>query len=503
VDETTIDECWEIWKSNFLQISDKYAPFTNKRLKNRSNPWITPDIIKLIYRREYLHKKALKATNENEKNSYWSDYKKTRNLVTKTIREAKLEFYSNATNKCYNNSRKLWSYIRQAIPKQTKDSVNNITADKFNEFFASIGQKVASNCDVRDEQYNCNLQESIYQFRFEKIKEENVRKYILRLPDTSKNDVFVFDSKLLKVAIDIITPSLTALINTSLEIGYLPPDWKSARVTPAYKGKGEFNNETNYRPLSVIAHIAKAVESCVQKQLVDYLYKHNFLSTDQFAYLKNHSTHFCLHRLLDDILENMNNKEITGMCFLDIRKCFDTINHDILLTKMSKYGILDSELKWFKSYLQQRSQVVVHNGATSDKRFVNIGVPQGTILGPILFLLYVNDLSNVVKNAQINIFADDVVVYASHTDFETLKLSLQNTMNDVFTWYTTHKLSLSVEKCTTMVIQNTSHISHRLDIRIGSHVLEQVKSMKYLGTIIDEDRIRTGEINEISWYYYR
>jgi exonuclease III len=497
LDETTIDECWEVWKSKFLELSDKYVPFTIRRLKNRSNPWITPDIVKLIYQREYLHKKALKATTDEEKNTYWSDYKKARNLVTKTIRKAKLEFYSQATKQYHNNSRKLWSYIRQAIPKQTNKTVNNITADKFNDFFATVGQKVAANCDSNISQYKCSLQQSIYKFKFQEITEDIVKKYMLRLPNTSNNDIFGFDSKLLNFMNDIITPSLTALINASLQFGYLPPDWKTARVTPAYKGKGEFNNENNYRPLSVIAHVAKVVELCVQRQLVDYLYKHNFISIDQFAYLKNHSTHFCLHRLLDDILENVNDKEITGMCFLDIRKCFDTIDHEILLLKMSKYGILDSELNWFHSYLKERSQVVAHNGI-SDKRFVNIGVPQGTVLGPILFLMYVNDLSNVIKNAQINIFADDVVVYTSDANFENLKLKLQNTMNDVFMWYTTHKLSLSLEKCTTMVIQNAINAHNRLDIRLGDTLLEQVKSMKYLGTIIDEDLKWNEHLNALA-----
>jgi exonuclease III len=498
INETDIDECWEIWKCNFLQISDKHAPFTIKRMKNRSNPWITHDIIKLIYQREYFHKKALKSNDEKEKNEYWSEYKKIRNLVTKTIRNAKFDFYNNITNTCHNKPRKLWSYIRQAIPKESKSNVNNISADTFNDFFSTIGNKVASNCERNTDQYKCRLQNSIHEFKFEKIPTESVKKCLLRLPSESKNDVLGFDSKLLQFSTDITAPSLTALINASMQIGYIPTDWKLARVTPAYKGKGEFNNENNYRPLSVIAHVAKVIESCVHRQLVEYLYKHSFISIDQFAYLKNRSTHLCLHRLLDDILENINNKEITAMCFIDIRKCFDTINQEILLHKLSKYGVLNSELKWFHSYLDQRSQVVTHNGMISEKRAVNIGVPQGTILGPILFLLYVNDLSNVVNNAQINIFADDVVVYTSHSDFNILKSNLQNTMDDVFSWYMTHKLCLSVEKCTTMVIQNNTFIPNQLNIRLGNTLLEQVKSMKYLGTIIDEDLKWSEHLNAVA-----
>jgi exonuclease III len=499
LNNTKIDECWTLFKNEFLKLSNQYAPFTVRRMKNRTNPWMTPEILKLIYKREYFHKKALNSKDDIRKNEFWLAYKKQRNLVTKTIKEAKLEFYNNATKSCYNNPKKLWSYIRKAVPKQTNNIINDINAEQFNEYFSTIGLKVASVSDTHSKTFDCRLQESIYQFNFMKVSNESVYKILQKLPSESNNDILGFDSKLLTLYGDIICPSLTTLINASLQIGYVPQDWKIARVTPAYKGKGEFNNETNYRPLSVIAHIAKIVESCVQKQLIDFLYKHRFISQDQFAYLKNHSTTFCLHRLIDDVLENMNNKEITGMCFLDIRKCFDTINHKILLIKLAKYGIKEYELKWFESYLSNRSQVVLHNGSPSGKRFINIGVPQGTILGPILFLLYVNDLSNVITKAQINIFADDVVIYSSHNNVDVLKCNLQNTINDVFSWYNEHKLSLSVEKCTTMVIQNRqSSLPIELNLKLGDTPLKQVRSMKYLGTIIDDELKWSQNLNAIA-----
>jgi hypothetical protein len=135
------------------------------------------------------------------------------------------------------------------------------------------------------------------------------------------------------------------------------------------KGKGNPVQETHYRPLSVIAHIAKAVEKCVQKQLIKYLTDHRFITIDQFAYLERHSTQMCLHRLIDDVLENINFKEKTALCFLDRNKCFDTINHEILLCKLSCYGIKNTELMWFKSYLDNRSQIGVNNGISSKTRF--------------------------------------------------------------------------------------------------------------------------------------
>ena len=171
------------------------------------------------------------------------------------------------------------------------------------------------------------------------------------LKEDSSNDVLNFDTKLLHITASIISNSLTHLFNLSLATDFVPLYWKLARVTPAYKDKGDVQDKTNYRPLSMVLHLAKVFERQVQTQLTGYLSKHELFSIDQSVYIKHHSTQTSLHRLIDDILENMNNREITGLCLLDIRKCFDTINHVILQQKMHKYGIRDCELKWFESYL--------------------------------------------------------------------------------------------------------------------------------------------------------
>ena len=143
-------------------------------------------------------------------------------------------------------------------------------------------------------------------------------------------------------------------------------DWKNARVSPIYKDDGDINDENNYRPISVIGHIAKMVESLVSYQIIDYLESHSFISMDQSAYLKMHSTQTCLHRVIDDWLEHINDGEITGACLLDISKCFDSINHIILLKKLEMYGIIGTELEWFSSYLDGRKQFVNFNNETSE-----------------------------------------------------------------------------------------------------------------------------------------
>jgi hypothetical protein len=486
MNDETLENLWESWKITFLKLSNAYAPFKSSRLKNRQNKWITPEIVKLIYKREFLHKKALKSPDNLRKNSLWQEYRMTRNKITKLIKKTKLHYYSQVTDKYKNKPKQLWKEIRLAFPNKNNEVLNDITAEQFNEYFSTIGMKTASLNNIVNNEYCEPFPQCLYTFNFSEIKEAYVFKILNSLPIESKNDILDFDTKLLRMSSKIICSSLTFIINISLKIGHCPTDWKIARVSPAFKGKGDINEETNYRPLSVIGHIAKLTEKCVHGQLLAYLVQHRFISIDQFAYMKNHSTATSLHRLIDDILENINEKENTALCFLDIRKCFDTIDHNILIYKLRKYGIQGSSLSWFISYLKNRTQVVAFNNKVSSEKSIGIGVPQGTILGPILFLLFVNDISNHILNASINIYADDVVLYFSDKNINVLQKTLQQSLDSVHEWYKRNKLSLSVEKCTSMVINNSKKkCLDSFQLTLDGVMIDNLNKTKYLGLTID------------------
>ena len=293
------------------------------------------------------------------------------------------------------------------------------------------------------------------------------------------------------------------LFNVSLTTGILPKDWKAASVTPIFKGKGEMSDKSNYRPISLISHISKLFEIFVHRQLLDYLQDNNLISIDQSAYLKLHNTQTSLHRVLDDWIDNTCFNTITGICSFDIKKCFDSIDHTLLLKKLELYGIVNDEIRWFKSYLSNRSQVVKCHGNVSNEKVVNVGVPQGSVLGPILFLVFINDISQHVYTGTANLFADDTLIYCTGNDIAETKAKLQKCVNEISKWYKLNNIIVNEEKCSSMVINPKKlREEQNFNISVNDCVIKNVKSMNYLGLEIDNALTWNQHVNRLSKTLY-
>ena len=295
-------------------------------------------------------------------------------------------------------------------------------------------------------------------------------------------------TSLLKQIIHFIVAPLVHIFNLSISLGKCPNLLKVAKVTPVYK-KDDPREISNYRPISILSSISKILEKIVYNRLYDFLNKNKLLNPNQYGFRKNHSTDLALVHIFDKITNAMANKENVIGLFLDLSKAFDTLNHAILIRKLHSYGIRGQALSWFKDYLFNRQQYVTFNGTDSTHLSIKCGVPQGSILGPLLFLLYVNDIVNASSLLSFVLFADDTNIFYSHSSIETLVNTLNLELPKVSAWFKCNKLSLNINKTHFMHFKhpNAHHAAgDSINIMIDNLPLEQRRNSKFLGVIIDD-----------------
>ena len=402
------------------------------------------DIIELMKHRDKLtYKKAIKQGSLES----LSNYKIARNKVNSLILSAKRDYFKthiSGSNSDNRNPTSLWRTLKEFIGnKRSKTSISDkIKPKEFNHHFANVGRKLTEPMKTQDPIWkgpSC-----VYNFIFYKGKEISVERKLDALGNKSNTDILGFDSKLLWLSSCIIAKYITFFINKSISTAHVLLDWKKARVTALYKGKGSQNNCNSYRPISVLCHIAKIMEKCIHSQIIVYLEQHNFLTPNQSAYPKNHSTQTALINVTNNWYQNIEDGLITGICFFDISKCFDALSQEIIFFKLKKYGIRNHALNRFHSYLTNRSQAVSSkNGMTE---FINIttGVPQGSILGPILLIIFINDLPMHVKISYL--YADDTMIEASGQTIETVIDSLQSQIDSLCNWFRHNRLNVNASK---------------------------------------------------------
>ena len=237
------------------------------------------------------------------------------------------------------------------------------------------------------------------------------------------------------------------LSNISLSEGVFPTEIKLANVIPLYKADDAFAFN-NYRPVSLLCVISKIFEKVMYNRLIDFLETFSILNNSQFWLRKMHSTYMALMNLINRLITSLENDEYVLGIYLDFSKAFDTVDHVILLRKLAHYGIRGTALKWFESYLSNREQYVTYNGISSSKQRIKCGVPQGSILGPLLFLSYFNDLCVVCKYSSAILFADDTNLFSSGKHLKTLERTTYNELSNISFWLKVNKLSLNIKKDT-------------------------------------------------------
>ena len=272
----------------------------------------------------------------------------------------------------------------------------------------------------------------------------------------------------------------------TFQSGIIPDELKIALVTPIFKAN-EKNKFNNYRAIAVLSCFSKLLEKLMNKRLINFIEKNKILSKHQYGFRQNRSTEFAIIELLDKITRAIDKGEYTIGIFLDLCKAFDTINQRILIKKLEYYGIRGISQQWFQDYLTNRKQIVKYNQVRSKELTITSGVPQGSILGPLLFLLYINDIQHCSKIVSFILFADDTTISHSNKCLKTLNEIMQVEINKVAEWLDINKLSINTSK-TKFILFRSYNKKQNFDITVemNKEKLKQVKNTTFLGIVIDE-----------------
>jgi len=372
----------------------------------------------------------------------------------------------------------------------------NQIAEAFNSYFVNIGPKLAESVSPSLVDPTSKISRNQNSIFMEPTDELEVTALVKLLKDGSAgcDDIA---PKVIRSSIHAFSKPLTHILNLSISTGVVPKEMKTARVTPIFKS-GDKELLSNYRPVSVLPCFSKILEKIVKKRLTAFIDNHQMLHPHQFGFRAGHSTSHALITLVNELTSALDKGNSCLGVFLDLSKAFDTVDHDILLQKLEKYGIRGIPLQWMRSYLNERSQCVKVLNVQSSFQQIVCGVPQGSVLGPLLFLLYVNDISDVCKDLCYVLFADDTNLFMSGKNLDVLYRSMNLSLDKVVLWLNSNKLSLNVKK-THYVLFTTKK---RKDIPVNSLKLngveiERVEKTKFLGVVIDERLNWSFHINYI------
>ena len=468
---------------------------TPKKYYN-NKPWLTAAMKEAI---KYKNKLFVDRFNGGDFAEKDKCYKKYRNKLHHELRTAERNHYKELLSKHKSNLRKTWSVIKQVINKNKyrpgcKKFVHNgkiiddgqVIANKFNDFYVNIGSSLArkipktSKCPY-DYMTNCNNQSA--KFVSTEVNEDHVLKIISDFGDSAAGWDDLKPNVIKHVKLYISKP-LAHITNLSFKNSVFPHELKKANVVPIFK-KDDKMAFSNYRPVSVLPVFSKIIERLMYNRLFDYINENKLLYKYQFGFQKGKSTNMALILLVDKITEALERGEVVLGVFLDFSKAFDTVDHHILLEKLRLYGITGIENEWFRNYLCNRQQFVTYNGFRSSSQAIGCGVPQGSILGPLLFLLYINDLSAVSNDIFSILFADDSNLFISGKDVDSLSAKMNNVLKDVQEWLCSNKLSLNVLKTHYMIFTNKRTIVKDIKLVVFNYEIERAYVTKFLGVQID------------------
>ena len=407
-----------------------------------------------------------------------------------------------------NNKKMTWKCLNSVMNKRCSKAnsfPNNVAskeggmisgsadvANRLNEHFVQKGPNLASKIKTLRRSYRKYLKRrNSHTMYFTKITPDEVLKIVLELKLGKAIGHDGISAQLLKWCIPFISNYLTKIFNRCADNGIYPNVLKIAKVTALHKG-GDKSDPDNFRPISVLSQLNKVFEKLIHKRLLSFLTKYNIITKQQFGFRKKHSTSHSITCLYEKLIANLEHELDTAVLFVDLKSAFDTVNSEILLDKLEFYGIRNNTLKLLSSYLCERKQYIKSGQIESALLSVLCGVPQGSVLGPLLFILYINDMSEC-SNFDPVLFADDAALVIAANNLKKLNQKISRESNRFYSWLVDNKLTLNYKKTKFMIVTNKNYSQRfrkKFRLNINKNNIKQVTEFKYLGVIVD---------NKLSW----
>ena len=505
-----VNQSFSRFYKSLNKIISKHAPLisiSKRNQKRLAKPWLTVGL-----------RKSIRVKNNLFFNSDWDKYKLYRNKIITLTRLSKANYYRCFFDVYTRNMQQTWKGINELIGNCKKNSkfksINSIRPNQneplvnrpkeigniLNKYFASVGCKLASDIPPASNAFSNYLSSPLSSTFFcDPIISNEIETEISSLQNNKAYGLYSCPVKLLKLAKQIISEPLARIFNQSICSGIFPAKLKCAKIVPVFKGEDNTLPE-NYRPISLLSTYNRIFEKLMYIRLTKFVTKFNILYDQQYGFRSKHSTQHAILDIVNTILQNMDDRKFSCGIFIDLKKAFDTVNHEILLAKLENYGIRGIVNLWFRSYLTGRKQTTQINDYVSEPDTTLCGVPQGSVLGPLLFLLYINDIYKSSSIFAFYLFADDTSIIYANDNLKKLELVVNREIANVNEWLKANKLTLNIKKSNFVIFRpRQKKLPFIPKINIFNPAtnkytnLDMKDYVKYLGVMIDSN---------LSWKYH-